>query len=318
MEQNVRVSVVCNVYNHAPYLRSALDGFVMQQTDFPFEVLIHDDASTDGSQDIIREYEEKYPDIIKPIYQTENQYSQKIPINLTYQIPRIKGKYVAVCEGDDYWTDPLKLQKQHDFLATHPDYSMCVCSTLWLDMRTGKMSKKSFTTEDRDVPIDEIILEIKGRPFQYGSFFAIKEVFTDRPEWMGLFGVGDTPMALHAAIRGKVRFLADVMTVYRNNAAGSWTSRVAKNASFKVASFQKMIGGYEAFNKATDFQYDEAVSLRIKRLGYFIARAKRDLKAMRSGALREVYLSRSRKARMMDVLACKAPALNELVLRLFR
>lgn len=119
------VSISCTTYNHAPFIRQCLDGFVIQKTLFPFEVLIHDDASTDGTQDIIAEYEKKYPDIIKPIYQKDNQYSKGIPIGVTFNFPRAHGKYVAMCEGDDYWTDPLKLQKQVDFLESHPDYVMC-------------------------------------------------------------------------------------------------------------------------------------------------------------------------------------------------
>lgn len=98
---------------------------MMQKTDFPFEVIIHDDASTDGTTDIIREYEAKYPDIIKPIYQTENKYSKGIKIMSEIQFPQAKGKYIAMCEGDDYWIDPLKLQKQVDFLEKHPEYSLC-------------------------------------------------------------------------------------------------------------------------------------------------------------------------------------------------
>ena len=121
----VMVSVCCLVYNHEKYLRQCLDGFVNQKTNFKFEVLIHDDASTDSSAAIIREYEEKYPELIKPIYQTENQYSKKVKIGITYQFPRVKGKYIALCEGDDYWTDPLKLQKQIDFLEANPEYSFC-------------------------------------------------------------------------------------------------------------------------------------------------------------------------------------------------
>ena len=119
------VSICCITYNHAPFIRQCLNGFVMQKTKFPFEILIHDDASTDGTQEIIREYEQKYPDIIKPIYQAENQYSKGIKINLTYNLPRAKGKYIAFCEGDDYWTAPDKLQKQVDFLESHLDYVMC-------------------------------------------------------------------------------------------------------------------------------------------------------------------------------------------------
>ena len=119
------VSINTLTYNHAPYIRQCLDGIMMQKTTFPFEVLIHDDASTDGTADIIREYEVRYPDIIKPIYQTENHYSKGFSINKEFMFPRIRGKYVAFCEGDDYWIDPLKLQKQIDFLESHPDYSIC-------------------------------------------------------------------------------------------------------------------------------------------------------------------------------------------------
>lgn len=119
------VSICCTTYNHVNYIRQCLDGFVMQKTNFFVEVLIYDDASTDGTQSIIREYEAKFPHLIKPIYQTENQYSKGVKVTLRYNYPRMRGKYIALCEGDDYWTDPYKLQKQVDFLEKHPDYVMC-------------------------------------------------------------------------------------------------------------------------------------------------------------------------------------------------
>ena len=122
------VAIKCTVYNHEPYLRDCLDGFVMQQTNFPFVAIVHDDASTDGSAAIIREYEEKYPNIIKPIYEIENQYSKRdgsVGRIMDEAIDATGAKYVALCEGDDYWTDPHKLQKQVDFLDTHPEYVLC-------------------------------------------------------------------------------------------------------------------------------------------------------------------------------------------------
>jgi len=102
-----------------------MDGVLMQKTTFPFEFLIHDDASTDGTTEIIREYEARYPDVIKAIYQTENQFSKGEPIWSKFLFPHARGKYIAMCDGDDYWTDPLKLQKQVDFLEAHPDYAIC-------------------------------------------------------------------------------------------------------------------------------------------------------------------------------------------------
>ncbi|MBR4560843.1 MAG: glycosyltransferase family 2 protein [Bacteroidales bacterium] len=130
------VSICCVTYNHAPIIRKCLDGFLMQlpplcvsqdakMSDW-CEILIHDDASTDGTDDIIREYAAKYPDVIFPLYEEENQYSRggagKMDL---YNYKRARGKYIAYCEGDDYWTDLLKLQKQVDFLEAHSEYSVC-------------------------------------------------------------------------------------------------------------------------------------------------------------------------------------------------
>ena len=115
-----KVSIICITYNQEKYVRQALDGFVMQKTNFPFEVIIHDDASTDKTADIIREYQAKYPDIIKPIFQTVNQFSQgKDPI-IYFILDKIQGQYVTINEGDDYWTDENKLQKQRTFWTPTP------------------------------------------------------------------------------------------------------------------------------------------------------------------------------------------------------
>lgn len=150
------VSIICTTYNHEAYIRQCLDGFINQITTFKIEVLIHDDASTDKTADIIREYEQKYPDIIKPIYQTENQYSKGIKIGFTYLYPKAQGKYIAECEGDDYWTDSKKLQTQVDFMEKHNNYTMCChnamihyCSSnekdrIFADIKTGEYGRKEF------------------------------------------------------------------------------------------------------------------------------------------------------------------------------
>ncbi len=124
MEDEIKVSVYCLAYNHAEYIRKTLEGFVMQKTNFKFEVFVHDDASTDETATIIKEYAEKYPDIIKPIFQTENQYSKKIGIVKTFIYPLMRGKYIACCEGDDYWTDENKLQIQADILDNNNNISL--------------------------------------------------------------------------------------------------------------------------------------------------------------------------------------------------
>ena len=134
------VSICCLSYNHAAFISDCLDGFLMQQTHFPIEILIHDDASTDGTDDIIRHYAAQHPDIIFPLFETENQYSRGFSgkMDIVFNYSRARGKYIAYCEGDDYWTDPLKLQKQVDFMEAHPDYSVCFHRCKRLNTTTGK------------------------------------------------------------------------------------------------------------------------------------------------------------------------------------
>ena len=149
MEKPVIVTIRCLVYNHEPYLRQCLDGFVMQKTNFRFEAIVHDDASTDGSAAIIREYAEKYPEIIKPIIETENQYSKHDGSLRKIMIDHTRGKYIAICEGDDYWIDPLKLQKQVDFLEKNPEYGLVYTKAIIYYQATGKFgvgSSRMFNT----------------------------------------------------------------------------------------------------------------------------------------------------------------------------
>lgn len=126
-DDNPLVAIKCLTYNQEPYIRQCLEGFIMQKTNFRFVAIVHDDASTDATAIIIKDFAEKYPNVIIPICETENLYSKKngsITRIMNKAIEETGCKYIAVCEGDDYWTDPLKLQKQVDFMESHPDYGM--------------------------------------------------------------------------------------------------------------------------------------------------------------------------------------------------
>ncbi len=163
------VIIHCLVYNHEPYLRQCLDGFVMQQTAFPFYAVVHDDASTDKSADIIREYEAKYPEIIRPIYETENQYSKKDGTlsRIMYEACK-SATYIAMCEGDDYWTDPHKLQKQVDFLEAHSDYS-------FIGSKCKLQKGEIFEDEDYALGINPISHE--GNVKLYGDVFSSLAIY---------------------------------------------------------------------------------------------------------------------------------------------
>lgn len=220
----VKLSVLCTVYNHAKFIRQALDGFVMQKTNFPFEVLVHDDASTDGSTEIIREYAERYPDIIKPIYQTENQWRKGISISKTFLYPHVRGEYVALCEGDDYWIDDNKLQRQVDFLDAHPDFSIC--------FHPVEVKWEDNSQPDSIFPIAELrfhktVLDLSDllqqNFIQTNSVVYRWRFHKDSTDLMPSHILpGDWFLHLLHAQTGKIGFLPEVMAVYRKHEGGIW------------------------------------------------------------------------------------------------
>lgn len=212
-DDKILVSIRCLVYNHEPYLRQCLEGFVMQKTNFRFEAIVHDDASTDGSAAIIREYAEKYPDIIKPIYETENQYSKHDGSLSRIMKEACCGKYIAMCEGDDYWIDPLKLQKQVDFMESHPDYSMCFHrARIENEINKSDIFIHCSTIEDRDYTGDELF---KTWTVPTASMVLRHEVFNYKNVADKRILYGDIILILRCAEYGKVRGMSSEMSVYR-------------------------------------------------------------------------------------------------------
>lgn len=211
------VAIKCAVYNHEPYLRDCLEGFVMQQTNFPFVAIVHDDASTDSSAAIIREYEEKYPDIIKPIYETENQYSKhdgSVGRIMDVAIDATDAKYVAICEGDDYWTDPLKLQKQVDFMEANPEYSMCFHKVKLLIQKTGELRNE---IDVRDMSGKSTIIDLVERNYVHTPSVLYRiypDLFKQDQNMISCF-FGDYKMWLLLANKGNIFKFEDIMAIYR-------------------------------------------------------------------------------------------------------
>ncbi len=236
MQSEIVVSVICNAYNHEPYIAQCLESMVMQKTNFAYEVLVHDDASTDKTADIIREYEQKYPDIIKPIYQTENQYSKGSGMVGKIQFSRVKGRYIAFCEGDDYWTDPLKLQKQFDAMEAHPEVDICAHAAIMVKADTGaKICDVAPKDRDTIISADEVILG-EGGYVATNSLFYRTELRKHTPEFRKILAI-DYSVQIHGSLRGGMLYLADCMSVYRYLTAGSWTVRTTLNKE-KFLSFQ--------------------------------------------------------------------------------
>lgn len=265
MVQKPVVYVSCATYNHAPYIRRCLDGFVMQKTSFPFRVIVHDDASTDGTTEIVREYKNKYPELFYVIIQETNKYSTGVKIGEKYINPLLDGKYVATCEGDDCWTSADKLQKQYDYMESHPECSICVHNAVFVD--EGKKIERIYPNEsnDKDFSIDEVIIRGAGL-FATNSFFVRTEYYVNRPSCFYCPGVGDYQIVMYATINGSCHFLSDVMSRYNFGVQGSWTERVWKNKTKRIIHFVDMVTMLHRVDKEYNRKYRQPISVKIKQL----------------------------------------------------
>lgn len=252
-ENPVMVTISCITYNQEKYIRDALDGFVMQKTNFRYEAIVHDDCSTDHTADIVREYAEKYPDIIKPIYEEENQYSKGVNSQMGAKIDAMThGKYIALCEGDDYWTDPNKLQKQVDFLESHPEYSMCFHDVdikaepgrEWYDV-FGKL-------EDRDYDAFEDIYHWCVPTCSIVYKAEIHPLIPKNPK----FRMGDNVLVLTCGKYGKLRCIPRKMGVYRLSPTG-WIG----SQSFKVQRYKYISHYYGLIEEFESCRNDKMYSI---------------------------------------------------------
>lgn len=234
------VSVCCICYNHARYLRQALDSVLAQKTDFSFEILVHDDASTDGSQEIILEYQKKNPNLIFPVLQKENQYSKGVRLFNTFLLPRIRGELYIALECDDFWCDEYKLQKQVDALREHPDCVMCV-HRVSVVQEDG--TPKGIFVPQQQLPAQIIGEEENVKLVAEDVLFHTtcrlirtevkRQLVEECPSWCDVSKfVGDRPEMLYFACAGNVYYIADTLTCYRQGSVGSYTQRLGTDRNF--------------------------------------------------------------------------------------
>lgn len=219
MADKPKVTIVCTAFNHERYIRQTLDGFVMQKTDFPFIVLVSDDASTDRTAEIIHEYEVKYPEIIRPVYMKENQYNKGIACaDVLFNM--VDSEYAAWCEGDDFWIDENKLQMQVDFMDAHPDYSLCAHAA-YTCYEDGVFMEGMFRpfTEDKTVTTEEAMSAWR---FSTASLFYRTSMRPEIPApFQGNAPSSDYSTVVYLALNGKVHYIDRPMCVYRRNSVSS-------------------------------------------------------------------------------------------------
>lgn len=212
-------SICCITYNHEFFLQECLEGLFAQQTTFPFEVLVHDDASTDGTAAVVAEFEARFPNVLKPIYQSENKYRKGHNVNPEFNFVRARGRYIAICDGDDVWVDPLKLEKQVNFLEANPAYSLCFTDAQAID-RTGAPLPKPGGSR-RDLSAAE--LQMTASIFTLTACF--RNVFKEWPREFANARYGDLAIWSMLGDYGAGKFMSDIApSLYRQHDDGMHSS----------------------------------------------------------------------------------------------
>lgn len=248
----ILVSICCLTYNHEKYIAQCLDGLLSQQCDFEFEILIHDDASTDNTQNIIKEFQKKYPSIIKPILQEKNQFSQNIrSLSARFNFPRAQGKYIAMCEGDDFWCDPGKLKRQVELLENNPEFILSA-ENAYVLKDSGKIEifalKPTRLVNEFDI--------VKSRQFTTASIlfrnnFNYNELINDYP-------AGDTILYLYLSKLGLIHYNNVISSVYRRGSHGITEKLVTDKY------YDQLIKFYECHNVMTGYKYSAFLMKKIK------------------------------------------------------
>ena len=235
--QDIMVSVFCLAYNHENYIREMLEGCLMQKTDFAFEILIHEDASTDKTAEILRHYEARYPEIIRVIYEDINRYGTGLDYFYDVLLPLARGKYIAVCEGDDAWIDDKKLKIQVDYMENHKDCSLVGHKAFlqypgdWDKVRDPRCM--GFANEGV-VPYEKLFF---SWDIPSSSFLFRKDIYKEMPRFFMEAPTGDEPLLWYLSGKGYIYFIDRVMSVYNKMGSDSWTVRFINSRFERMAKY---------------------------------------------------------------------------------
>jgi len=293
------VSICCAAYNHSKYIAQTLDGFLSQRHGFPIEILVHDDASTDGTAGIIRGYAEKHPDIIRPRFQLENQYSKNIPINETFNFPRSRGKYIALCEGDDYWCDADKLQRQISYMENNPSCTFSFTNG-YIHDETGiapdreflpyyESERKWYRGKSSRYSLDEIarlsFIPTASFVFRTDALNGLPREFHEKA-----CQHGDLRMKLYLTAAGYAWYEHVYGCVYRENVSGSamriWDRESRKQLYDRCRTVVDMVGDVDRYSQGRGHDGLQTVKERYLRV---MANSAPNWATLRNGEVGSVY-----------------------------
>lgn len=265
---SVQVSVCLIAYNHENYVAQALDSILAQQTTFDFEVIARDDASTDGTADILRDYERRYPGKVRLVLEPVNRFHdpEAKPVFGRVLAPLARGRYLATCEGDDWWTCPTKLQRQFDYMESNPETQLC-CHAVKVVRGDGGTATELLTCgqEERDVTCDEV-MENWARTTRDGVFSLHPSSCFSRREtdlsyasgWRINATAGDFIRMCYFSHIAPIHFMPDVMSAYRYLPADSWTASAEQDASVLARHYREFIETMAVIDELTGFEHHDA------------------------------------------------------------
>lgn len=255
----MKVSVVILTYNQKAFIGKAIESALAQETDFDFEILVGDDCSTDGAQEVISSYQKNYPNKVKAVLHSKN-LGQNGLFNTIETLKLAQGKYIAPMDGDDYWTNTKKLQKQVDFMESHPDFSACFHNAL-VTYEDGSPSHELNTPGQKTVVTIEDLIGEDEIWFMATSAVMFKNGLMYYPEWFLQSTSGDIPRYVILAKQGPIGYVPGVMSVYRKNRGGASFKDHYRDARF----LHNRIQMYNGINKELDYQYDKFLKRNISR-----------------------------------------------------
>lgn len=310
------VSVFCTTYNQVDYISQCLDGFLSQETDFPFEVLIADDASADGTADVVRSYVERRPDVLTAILQDVNQFSQGIGNISTFLWPRARGRYVAFCEGDDWWTDPHKLQRQHDAMEAHPEAAWCVHASENVSADTGETIFVS-RPYDHDCTLEFVETGEHVQLAATASFFVRRDVYESyiNSTLRQVACHGDFKMSRFFPLMGSTLYLEKPMSAYRVLARNSINTGIYRSTDWRNIVKRNTTSRVEYLNALKDWadsSFAVDIGNQIERMEYLGALDLKDYRALHQRWPNE-YASEPFSTKLKVELFGHSPRLHDFV-----
>lgn len=310
--RNILVSINCITYNHEKYIGEALESFMMQKTNFDFEIIVSDDFSTDNTVEVVKKFQKKYPNKIRLIEGKKNIGARQ---NGMRAHNNSLGKYVAICEGDDYWTDCNKLQKQINYMEKNRDCSMVFHNSEKINEKTKKSEGFMINSNLKSKKI--LIKDFFDLEFiPTASILYKKELKDNMPSWYMDAITGDLPFNLILIANSYAYYMNDIMSVYRvgnsQSMMGKWKLR-SNNLDFQINHAQGYLDILKNFNEFSNFKYDSVIKEEIKNREFEILIAKGNLREIKSEKYKENYKKMSMKSKLKTFIISVNPRLFEML-----